>query len=122
MMFGKSPSNAIAADAAAQTLEHAAQTTQHVADQALDKFSSTARDLRQQVPPMLERAGEQASALAQHGVDAVRDRALQLRQQSRRASDSTVNYIKDEPVKAVLIAVAAGAALVALLGLLRRFD
>jgi len=123
MMFGKSPSNAIAADAAAQrTVEHAVQATQHVADQALDKFSSTARDLRQQVPPMLERAGEQASALAQRGVDAVRDRTLQLREQTLRASDSTLNYIKDEPVKAVLIAAAAGAALMALLGLLRKSD
>jgi ElaB/YqjD/DUF883 family membrane-anchored ribosome-binding protein len=81
---------------------------------------NTAHDLRQQVAPLLARAGEQASALAQRGVDAVRDRSLQVREQALRASDSTLNYIKDEPVKAVLIAAAAGAALMALIGLLRK--
>jgi len=121
MMFGKStPSNAIAADPAAPAIEHALQSTQRVADQALDDLSSTARDLRDQVSPMLDRAGERASALAQRGVDAVRERSLQLRSQALRASDDTLNYIKDEPVKAVLIAAAAGAALMALARWLRK--
>jgi len=104
----------------APAIEHALQSTQRVADQALDDLSSTARDLRDQVSPMLDRAGERASALAQRGVDAVRERSLQLRSQALRASDDTLNYIKDEPVKAVLIAAAAGAALMALAGWLRK--
>lgn len=79
-----------------------------------------AQDLRQQISPLLARAGEQASALAQRGVDAVRDRSLQVREQALRASDNTLNYIKDEPVKAVLFAAAFGAALMALIGMLRR--
>jgi ElaB/YqjD/DUF883 family membrane-anchored ribosome-binding protein len=37
-----------------------------------------------------------------------------------RATDSTVNYIKDEPLKAMLIAAATGAALMALMALLNR--
>jgi ElaB/YqjD/DUF883 family membrane-anchored ribosome-binding protein len=82
--------------------------------------ASNAQDLRQQIAPLLARAGEQASALAQRGVDAVRDRSLQVREQALRASDNTLNYIKDEPVKAVLIAAATGAVLMALIGLLRR--
>ena len=81
---------------------------------------SNAQDLRQQISPLLARAGEQASVLAQRGVDAVRDRSLQVREQALRASDNTLNYIKDEPVKAVLIAAAAGAVLMALIGLSRR--
>jgi ElaB/YqjD/DUF883 family membrane-anchored ribosome-binding protein len=81
---------------------------------------SNAQDLRQQISPLLARAGEQASVLAQRGVDAVRERSLQVRDQALRASDNTVNYIRDEPVKAVLIAAAAGAVLMALIGLLRR--
>ena len=121
MMFGKStPSNASAADAAKSSVEHAMQSTARVADQTLDKVSSTAQDLRDQVSPLLDRASERASALAQRGVDAVRDRSVQVRDQAMRASDGTLNYIKDEPVKAVLIAAVAGAALMALLGLLRK--
>jgi ElaB/YqjD/DUF883 family membrane-anchored ribosome-binding protein len=121
MRFSKAtPSIQNAADGATASVVHAMQSTQHVAEHALDNLSNTAQDLRQQVPPLLERAGEQASALAQRGADAVRERTQQLRDQTLRASDSTLAYIKDEPVKAVLIAAAAGAALVALLGLLRR--
>jgi ElaB/YqjD/DUF883 family membrane-anchored ribosome-binding protein len=37
-----------------------------------------------------------------------------------RVGDSTALYIKDEPLKAMLIAAAAGAALMALVGLLAR--
>jgi ElaB/YqjD/DUF883 family membrane-anchored ribosome-binding protein len=43
-----------------------------------------------------------------------------VRDQALRVSDDTRNYIRDEPVKAVLIAAAAGAVLMALLGLLRK--
>ena len=122
MMFGKSStqSAANAPDATTPLVDQAMQSTQRVADQALDKLSSTAQDLRSQVSPLLERAGEKASALTQRGMDAVRDRSLQVRDHALRASDNTLNYIKDEPVKAVLIAAAAGAALTILLGLLRK--
>ena len=48
------------------------------------------------------------------------DGSLQLRDKAYRASDSTVGYIKDEPVKAILMAVAAGAAIAALASLLSR--
>ena len=92
----------------------------NVADRALDQLSSTAQDLQQQISPLFERAGEQASALAQRGADAMRARTQHLRDRSVRAADSTLDYIKDEPVKAVLIAAAAGAALTVLLGLLRK--
>jgi len=67
-----------------------------------------------------ERAGERASALTQRGIEAVRDHSQQLRDRTARASDHTVRYIRHEPVKSVLVAAAAGAVLVALLGLLRR--
>jgi ElaB/YqjD/DUF883 family membrane-anchored ribosome-binding protein len=111
--------NAVA-DAASRHLEQAAQSTQRVTDQALDKFTHAAHDLRQQVSPMIERAGEQASALAQRGIETVRERSQQLRNQAARASDHTVGYIRDEPVKSVLIAAAAGAILVAMLRLFRK--
>ncbi len=59
-------------------------------------------------------SADRAIALARRGVDAVRDGSQQLRERALRVSDSTVGYIKDEPVKSVLIAAVAGAALFAL--------
>ncbi len=61
---------------------------------------------------------EQASQSVDHAMDSLRETSHQLRLKAEQASDSTVNYIRQEPVKAVLIAAATGAALMALAKLL----
>ena len=70
--------------------------------------------------PPLQRAADQAADLARRGVDAVNEGAQAVRRQAAHASDSTRHYIRDEPMKAVLIAAATGAALMALVSLLTR--
>jgi ElaB/YqjD/DUF883 family membrane-anchored ribosome-binding protein len=50
----------------------------------------------------------------------VRDSSQQLREKAVQASDQTVAYIKDEPVKSMLIAAATGAALMGLISLMGR--
>lgn len=65
-------------------------------------------------------ATDQAIGAAQRGVAAVRDGSQHLLDRAHHASDNTVGYIREEPVKAMLIAAAAGAALMALLGLVTR--
>nr|MDP2190402.1 hypothetical protein [Rhodoferax sp.] len=55
---------------------------------------------------------------AQRGVDSVRETSQQLRDKAQQASATTVNYVKHEPVKAILIAAATGAALMALISLI----
>ena len=108
------------ADQAAQSADNAIRSTQRVTHDALDSLAGTVQDLRQQATPLLNRASEQASALAQRGMDSVRGTSQQLRETARRASDTTVSYIKDEPVKAMLIAAATGAVLMALANLVGR--
>ncbi len=56
----------------------------------------------------------QTSQLAQRGIDAVQDAALQLRDKAQMTTDTTVHYIQREPIKSVLIAAAVGASLMAL--------
>lgn len=63
---------------------------------------------------------EQTRKVAQEGMDAVHDSALQLREQAQLSTDATVQYIQREPIKSVLIAAAAGAALMAIVGLMNR--
>ena len=108
------------ADQAAMSADHAIKATQRVANEALDGLANGVQDLRHQAAPLLNRVGEQAGAMAQRGVDAIRDGSEQLRERALRASDTTVSYVKDEPVKAMLIAAAAGAALMAMLSLMTR--
>jgi ElaB/YqjD/DUF883 family membrane-anchored ribosome-binding protein len=69
---------------------------------------------------LLNRLANQAEITARRSVEAMRDTSAQIRERALKASDSTVGYIKDEPLKAMLIAAAAGAALMALLGLIGR--
>lgn len=91
------------------------------APQAADTSTpASLREVRHEAAALLDQAGQQAGALAQRGARALRDTSLGLRDSALRASDSTALYIKDEPLKAMLIAAATGAALMALVGLLTR--
>lgn len=112
-------SNAVA-DAVAQSADHAIRSTQRMTTEALDSLAGSVQDVRQEVVPALNRATEQVTGFAQHGLDAVRDGTRRIREQANHASEATVNYIRHEPVKAVLIAAATGAALMALVSLIAR--
>ena len=116
--FNNQPSPLV--DQAALSADNAIRSTQRAANNALDGLAGTVQDVRQQVTPMINRATEQASALAQRGMDAVRETSQQVRERAVRVSDGTVGYIRDEPVKSVLIAAATGAVLMALVGLMGR--
>ena len=107
-------------DQAARSADHAIKLTRRVTDQALDGLAVGVQDLRDEAAPMLDRAGDQASALAQRGMDAVREGTQQVRERTAHAADASVAYIRAEPLKSVLIAAAAGAALMALIGLVAR--
>jgi len=69
---------------------------------------------------LMEEAGEKSRHMAQRAVEAVRGGTRQLHVQASHAGDSVVKYIRREPVKSVLIAAAAGAALMALVDLMLR--
>jgi ElaB/YqjD/DUF883 family membrane-anchored ribosome-binding protein len=98
LLKGVSMFNSSLTEQASQGADRAIQTTQRVANDALDSISSSVHN----------------------GVDTVRDTSRQLREGAVHASDASVNFIKHEPIKSVLIAAATGAALMALIGLLNR--
>jgi ElaB/YqjD/DUF883 family membrane-anchored ribosome-binding protein len=105
---------------ASRSADQATRATQHAAAGAVDSAAGSLQDLRHQTVPMMERASAQASAMAHQGIDSVRNTSHQLRVKAGHASDTTVAYIKDEPVKSMLIAVATGAVLMALVSLVTR--
>ncbi|OIQ72090.1 hypothetical protein GALL_462900 [mine drainage metagenome] len=102
---------------ASHSADQTIRATQQATNGAVDSVAVSLQDLRHQTAPKLERASEQISAMAHHGIDSLRETSHQLRLKAEHASDSTVNYIKEEPVTAVLIAAATGAALMALVSL-----
>jgi len=104
----------------AASADQAIKSTQRVANETLNSLSDRVQEVRDEAEPMFSHTGEHIGAMAQRGVDAVRDSSQQLRDKALNVSDSAVGYIKDEPVKAMLIAAATGAALMALLSLMAR--
>ncbi len=85
-------------DRVVEGADAALRATQRSAHNALGALSTSVDDLRHAVPATLQRAADGA----------------------RRAGDSTVGYIRNEPVKSVLIAAAAGAVAVSLLAMFGR--
>lgn len=108
------------ADQAAQGADDAIKSTQRVANDMLDRLSDKVQDTHDKAAPKMVRIAEQAEALARRGADAVRESSQHLREKAAHTSDQTIAYIREEPVKSVLIAAATGAALMALVGLLSR--
>ena len=111
------PSNLLATKVA-DSADRAIEATQRVANEALDNLAEAVHDVRRHVAPLSHRVTEQATAIVQGGMDSVREASQQVRDRAQHATDSAVGYIKDEPVKAMLIAAATGAALMALISLM----
>lgn len=122
MLTKKSPEPIISlASQAAQSADQVVRSTQRAASEAMDSVAQAAQEIRQDaVTPLLNRAAAQASALASRSADSLRERSRQARDTARRASETTVTYVRDEPVKAMLMAAATGAALLAVFNLLTR--
>jgi len=108
------------ADQAAQGADDTIRATQRVANETLDRLSDKVHETHDKAAPKLVRMAEQAENLVRRSSDVLREGSHQVREKAVMASDRTVAYIRDEPVKAVLIAAAAGAAMLALVNLMSR--
>lgn len=90
------------ADQASETAGQALKSGQRLTSDALDSLTDSVNELRQQ------------------GVDAMHNGSRQIRRSVHQASACTKDYIRDEPVKSVLIAAAAGAVVMGLLSFAAR--
>jgi ElaB/YqjD/DUF883 family membrane-anchored ribosome-binding protein len=105
---------------AAQAAGEALSATQRAAGEVGRSLQAGIDDLRERVPGALSRVAGQAEELTRHGVDRAREATHIARDRAARAGDQTVAYIRDEPVKAMLVAAAAGALTAVLLGWMNR--
>lgn len=71
--------------------------------------------LREAVPATLSRAATQAEELARTGIDKARSAGNQVAARAHDLNDSTMSYVREEPTKALLMAMAAGAAVTLLI-------
>lgn len=108
------------AEHAADSASGAIRSTQTATNAAFDRLSDKVETVRDQAAPLINRLSSQAEAAARRGAEAVKETSANLREKALHAQDTTVGYIKDEPLKAMLIAAATGAALMALISLSSR--
>jgi ElaB/YqjD/DUF883 family membrane-anchored ribosome-binding protein len=100
---------------AAAALKAAERDAHAAIDSAVDGLASAYGEAK----PLLSRVGQQARDYASNGYDAARERAAALKERSQQAVESTRGYVQDEPIKSLLIAAAVGAAVIALVEVVR---
>ena len=102
------------------TAEHAIRSTQRAAQQSLDRMTEGLDGARAQTTTALNHLVHDTESLAHRGKHAVREGAHLLSERSAHAKGATTNCIQREPVKSMLMAAAAGAALMGLVVLFSR--
>ncbi len=94
--------------------------TKRRATQALDALSSSVDELRQAVPSALHRAADEAAALSNRALRSARHAREAALDNAERLGRQTRGYIREEPVKSVVLAAAAGAVVYGLISFFSR--
>lgn len=81
-----------------------------------DKLPEQAHNATDHAAQAAQMAIQSTQQVANAAVDGIADTSRHIRSTVMHASDSTVQYIRSDPVKSVLIAAAVGATFTALLG------
>lgn len=104
-----------AANQTADKVQASIASTQQTADRIADSAASKVNDARAQVAPALTKVTNVVGDGMAKAKSTMNDVSSQVKQRAQQASDAATGYARDEPVKAMLIAAATGAVLMALL-------
>ncbi|MBK1615865.1 hypothetical protein CKO44_20640 [Rubrivivax gelatinosus] len=85
-------------------------------DQARQSLHDGLDETRERTPELLGRAKAQVEDFARRRLDGARAIGADVRHRVDVAGERTAGYIKDEPLKSVLVAAAAGAVVALLIG------
>ncbi|OUM01339.1 hypothetical protein [Variovorax sp. JS1663] len=108
------------AEEARQTANDAIDTTRAYAQNAVNAAGEKVRDLRRDAEPTVEQLAARVQQAVQRGLDAASTTSARAQRRLEAAADVTGRYIADQPVRSVLLAAAAGAAITALIVLASR--
>ena len=101
---------------AANKADEAISATQERAANAEQSVQAGLKQIGEAVPASLSRAATQAEDMARAGIDRARAAGQTMAQQATHMREQTVSYVREEPTKALLMAVAAGAFATLLIG------
>ena len=113
------PGDGIAPDAAARSRD-SVRAAKSAAYDTLDNVSADFDEMKRDAAPALRDMATQAQDLADRGIHSLREMSEWAKDYVAETAEMAKAYAKDEPIKAMLIAAAAGAALMATAGLMTR--
>ena len=102
------------ADKAADKVQGGIREAKQGVSAAAASASNKVETMRSGAGPAIDKASDKAQGLLSQGIDAVSDATRKAQDFASDAQDSIVTYTRQKPVKALLIAAAAGAALITL--------
>jgi ElaB/YqjD/DUF883 family membrane-anchored ribosome-binding protein len=108
------------ADDVNKTANDAVENTRSYAQNAVNAAGEKVRDLRRDAEPAVEQIAARVQQAVQRGLEAASSTSARAQRKLELAADVTGKYISDQPVRSVLIAAAAGAAITALIVLASR--
>jgi ElaB/YqjD/DUF883 family membrane-anchored ribosome-binding protein len=108
------------ADDVRQTAREAVETTRAYAQNAVNAAGEKVRDLQRDAEPGVEQLAARVQQAVQRGLDAASTTSARAQRRIEQAADVTGRYISVQPVRSVLLAAAAGAAITALIVLASR--
>ncbi len=108
------------ADDARQTANEAIDSTRAYAQNAVNAAGEKVRDMKRDFEPSVEQLAARVQQAVQRGLDAASSTSARAQRNIEKAADVTGRYISDQPVRSVLVAAAAGAAITALIVLASR--
>lgn len=108
------------ADEAQSLGAEAVESTRTYAQNAVNAAGEKVREFRQGTGPAAEQLAARVQEAVQRGLDAATKTSARAQRQFGQAANVTGKYIADQPMRSVLVAAAAGAAITALIVLASR--
>lgn len=108
------------ADKVSSSAESAIRSSQRVATDSVNELSQTAERVRDKAVPVIDRLAERAEDLARRSIGTIRDSSKQMADRAQIATNNSIEYIREEPVKAVVLSAVLGAGLMAIFAMLAR--
>lgn len=115
----KSPSPELGAELAQKAVDKTGQAisaTKKAVNDTADTVSEGLDHFQETSQSAINYAASQTDELARKGIEQARRASTAIRETAQVTSDRTMAYIRDEPVKAMLFAAAAGALVAIALG------
>lgn len=100
--------------------EHAVDASRSLANDTLDRAEGKVRQLRGSIDPIVDKLATQAQKLARQSMDMAAEASDRAQRSMHRYADATTRYVANEPLKAVLMAAAVGAAVALLVAAARQ--